>query len=91
MSLLSRILGAFREFSRGFLSTSTGVIEAELKEMENAFAVILMGALAGLPAPPSFIGISLLPLMEREIRVMLAKSGNLDDVFADWFSTLDFG
>ncbi|RMG59771.1 MAG: hypothetical protein D6713_04580 [Deltaproteobacteria bacterium] len=88
---MRRFIDALRDFAKGFAATSTSVLEAELKEMENAFTVILLGALAGFPAPPSFIGLSLLPSLEREIKVMLSRSGNLDDVFADWFSTLDFG
>ncbi len=76
---------------KGFLSRGTDAIEAELKEMENAFALITTGALSGMPAPPSYMGIKLLPYMEREMRVMLSRCSTLDDQFAQWFSILDFG
>lgn len=81
----------FSDFVRGFLSKSTDAIEAELKEMENAFALITTGAMSGIPAPPSYIGLRLLPYMEREITVMLSRSSSLDDQLAQWFSILEFG
>ncbi|MBW1980872.1 MAG: hypothetical protein JRJ12_06585 [Deltaproteobacteria bacterium] len=76
---------------RGMRDSSTSVLEAELKELENAFALMMLGALAGIPAPPSFLGVMLLPDLEREIRVMLCRSETLGDIFADWCDILDFG
>jgi len=78
-------------FIRGFLNHGTDAIEAELKEMESAFCIILLGALAGVPSPPSFISIKMLPFMEREILTMLSRSGHNYDRMAEWFGVLDFG
>ncbi len=78
-------------FAQGLRERSTSALEAELKELENAFALILLGALTGMPAPPSYLGIKLLPYMEREIRIMICRSETLGDIFADWFDILDFG
>lgn len=88
---LSPIKEAFSLFSQGLFDRSTSMLEVELKELENAFALVLLGALAGIPAPPSFLGIQLLPHLEREIKVMLCRSESLGDIFADWFDVLDFG
>lgn len=88
---LSKIKEGFLFFTKGLRERSTGALEAELKELENAFALILLGALTGIPAPPSYLGIKLLPFMEREIRVMICRSETLGDIFADWFDILDFG
>jgi len=90
-SMLPKIIKNFSLFSQGIKDRSTSVLEAEQKELENVFALILLGALAGIPAPPSFLGVRLLPYMEREIRVMLSKSETAGDIFADWFDILDFG
>ncbi len=88
---LKKIRDSFLLFSKGLRDRSTGALEAELKELENAFALILLGALTGMPAPPSYLGIKLLPFMEREIRIMICRSEALSDIFADWFDILDFG
>jgi len=78
-------------FIRGYLSRGTDALEAEVKEMESAFCIILLGALVGMPSPPSFIGIKMLPFMEWEIMVMISRSGPSDDRMAEWFGILDFG
>jgi len=77
--------------AKGFASTATDAIEAELKEMENAFALVLVSSLSGMPSPPGYLGLRLLPYMEREVMVMLSRAQNLDDQFAQWFSILEFG
>ncbi len=87
MGWLNNIL----DFFRGFFSSGTSVVEEELKEMENAFAVILLGALVGIPSPPSYISVKLLPHMEREILIMFSRSVPSEDILAHWFSTLEFG
>ena len=89
--MLKKIKETFLLFSKGFRDISTRAIEAELKELENVFALILMGALTGMPAPPSYLGIKLLPFMERELKIMICRSEALGDIFADWFDILDFG
>ncbi len=89
--MFKKIKEFFLLFSKGFRDISTRAIEAELKELENVFALIVTGALTGMPAPPSYLGIKLLPYMEREIKVMICRSEALDDIFADWFDVLDFG
>ncbi len=86
-----RLLEASRLFARGFADSATTVLEAELKEMENTFSLVMVGSLVGLPAPSSFVGVALLPYMERELMVMLSRSQGLDDKLAEWFGVLDFG
>ncbi len=88
---LSKIKESFLLLAKGLRERSTSALEAELKELENAFALILLGALTGMPATPSYLGIKLLPFLEREIRIMICRSESLGDIFADWFDILDFG
>lgn len=82
---------ALRAFLRGFATAGTDALEAELKEMENVFGLLLAGAMVGLPAPPQYIGLRLLPFIEREMIVMLRRVERSDDLLADWFSILDMG
>ncbi len=61
---------------------ATGALELELAEMENVFALLVVGSLVGLPFPPAPVGLSLLPHMQREVGVMLARADGLDDMLA---------
>lgn len=76
-------------FAAGFKEQSINTLERELQEMENAFALIICGSLIGLPAPPSLLGLKLLPYMEREMTIMFAKSWFLDDQLAGWAELVD--
>lgn len=95
MKGLNNYLRVFKEnlrfFLKGLFTRSTDALEAELKEMESAFCIILLGSLIGIPSPAPFIGIKLLPWMEQEIMVMLSRSDSINDRVAEWFGILDFG
>ncbi len=88
---LNKFFEISRLFARGFADSATSAMEAELKEMENTFCLVMVGSLIGLPAPASYVGVAMLPYMERELMVMLARSQGLDDKLAEWFGVLDFG
>ncbi|NJE41888.1 hypothetical protein E3E35_09105 [Thermococcus sp. GR7] len=76
-----------RQFLKGFVESfkqqSTEYIEFELRELENVFALVLMGAFVGIPSPPTTLVIRLMPHMVREIHVMQQRAVNLDDIFAE--------
>jgi len=80
-------LEPIKDFLKGlagaFKHQSTEYIEFELREMENVFALILMGAFVGIPSPPTTLVIRLMPHMMREIKVMQQRAVDLDDVFAE--------
>jgi len=80
---LQRIRDFLRGFSEAFKQQSTGYIEFELRELENVFALLLMGSFIGIPSPPTTLVIRLMPHMVKEIRVMESRAVNLDDVFAE--------
>ncbi len=88
---LNNWLTALRAFLKGFATAGTDALEAELKEMENVFGLLVMGSMVGLPMPPQHIGLRLLPFIEREMIVMLRRAERSDDLLADWFSILDMG
>ncbi len=71
---LLRLKEIVDSFSKGFKDSSVRVIEMELKEMENAFALILLGSLIGIPSPLNYLSFSLLPYIERELKVMIVRS-----------------
>ncbi|MBN1242677.1 MAG: hypothetical protein JXA15_08225 [Spirochaetales bacterium] len=58
---------------------ATGMLEFELRELENAFALLVLGGFAGLPSPPSPIAMELLPYLERELTVMMSRSDLAQD------------
>lgn len=87
--LAKRFLEALRLFSQGFRERAVDTIEKELSEMESSFALLLYSSLVGLPSPPPLVGLSLLPYMERELSIMLAKSRHLDDAWAVWADLAD--
>lgn len=89
--ILGTIKEALKGIEEGFKAKSVSAIEFELKELENVFCLLLMGSFAGIPAPPAFLSLTLLPHMEREIKIMLAKSEKIDDPLGNLFSVFDVG
>jgi len=69
-------LGVIRQVNR---ERATEMIEFELKELENIFTLLVIGGFVGMPAPPTPIAIELLPLLERELSIMLSRSDFAQD------------
>ncbi|MHB0855768.1 MAG: hypothetical protein ACYC1H_11280 [Rectinema subterraneum] len=63
-----------RTFSQVNREKATGMLDFELKELENIFALLILGGFVGLPSPPSPIAVELLPYMEKELTVLLART-----------------
>ena len=83
--ILKDILSGFDSSHREQAASLTGV---EVRELENIFALLLLGSFIGLPAPPSFLAVELLPFMEREIGVLNARAGDAGDMLAELCGTL---
>lgn len=64
-------------------------VEYELDELDNIFGILVLGAFIGIPAPPIHITMDLLPLMERELNLMLEKVSTAHDPLGDLFSVLE--
>jgi hypothetical protein len=58
---------------------ASGMLEFELKELENAFMLLLLGSLAGYPSPPPALAVELLPCLDAELRLMLARADLAQD------------
>ena len=87
--LIEFVKDIFFGISDGIKSRTIDTIEAELKDMEGAFGLLLFGSLIGMPIFSSFVGVSLLPYIEREIITMLSRSKMLDDFASYWFEIAD--
>ena len=84
---MARILENVKYFIKGFISAfkqqSTEYLEFEERELENVFALLLMGAFVGIPSPPTTLVMRLMPHMVREIYVMQQRAVNMDDIFGE--------
>jgi hypothetical protein len=60
----------------------------EVQELENIFSLLLMGSFIGLPAPPTFLSVELLPFMEREMRILHQRAEDAHDMLAEIMGTL---
>ncbi|HOK06087.1 MAG TPA: hypothetical protein PK836_03055 [Syntrophales bacterium] len=60
----------------------------EVRELENIFALLIMGSFIGLPAPPTFLAVELLPFMEREMRVVQRRAEDSCDMMAEMMGAL---
>ena len=67
---------------------ATEMLEFEVMELRNIFALLLFGSFVGMPAPPVHITLQLLPLMEREVQLMLTRINVAHDALAEVVSTL---
>ena len=67
---------------------ATEMLEFELLELRNIFALLLFGSFVGMPAPPVHITLQLLPLMESDVQLMLRRINVAHDALAEVVSTL---
>lgn len=56
---------------------------AEVAELRNIFALLLLGAFVGMPSPPTFLAVELLPFMEKELRVLDRRANDACDMLAE--------
>lgn len=68
---------------------ATHVVEVELIQLENIFALLLFGCFVGFPAPPVHLTLKLLPKMEKELIIMMNRVFTSKDPLGELFSTLD--
>jgi hypothetical protein len=82
---IGRFISGFRAMHREKVIALTCV---ELNELENIFALLLLGSFVGFPAPPTFLAVELLPFMEREMSVLHQRAEDACDMLAQMASTL---
>ncbi|MBT3807265.1 MAG: hypothetical protein HOG03_22135 [Desulfobacula sp.] len=70
---------------------AVGTIEAELEELEYIFAVLVQGTFIGMPSPPVQICMDLLPLMEKDLILLLERVDTANEPLSRLFSVFDIG
>jgi hypothetical protein len=92
-SYLARAFGLIRAFFKGVDQAHRDKMVAltnyEARELENMFVLLLIGSFAGMPSPPSFLAVELLPFLEREIRVLNRRAESASDALAEIMGTID--
>jgi len=70
---------------------ATSILEFEAHELENIFALLVLGGFAGLPSPPSPVAVELLPYMEKELLMLLSRTDLAQDPIGVLASMLEVG
>jgi hypothetical protein len=84
-----KIVSAFNVADGVMRSKAVETIEYEVGELDNIFAILVLGVFIGIPSPPIHITMELLPEMENEFELMLEKVSTAHDPLGDLFSVLD--
>ena len=63
-------------------------LEVEVEEMDHILGILVLGVFIGLPSPPMQISLELMPLMEKELLLMMEKVDTANEPMAQLFSTL---
>jgi hypothetical protein len=84
-----KIVSAFQVADEVLRSKAVETIEYEVGELDNIFAILVLGAFIGIPSPPIHITMGLLPEMGKELEIMLEKVSTAHDPLGDLFSVLD--
>ena len=88
-SIKGKIVSVFHVADEVMRSKAVETIEYEVGELDNIFAILVLGAFIGIPSPPIHITMALLPEMEKEFEIMLEKVSTAHDPLGDLFSVLD--
>ena len=84
-----KIVSAFNMTDEVMRSKAVETVEYEVGELDNIFAILVLGAFIGIPSPPIHVTMALLPEMEKELEIMLEKVSTAHDPLGDLFSVLD--
>ena len=88
-TIKEKIVSAFNVADEVMRGKAVETIEYEVGELDNIFAILVLGAFIGIPSPPIHITMALLPEMEKELVIMLEKVSTAHDPLGDLFSVLD--
>lgn len=70
-------------------SRAVGTIEVEQEELEYIFALLVQGTFIGMPSPPVQICLDLLPLMEKDLILLLDRVETANEPLSRLFSIFD--
>lgn len=70
---------------------AVSTVEEELEELEYIFAILVQGAFIGMPSPPAQISLDLLPMMEKDLVLLLERMNTANEPLSRLFSVFDIG
>lgn len=86
------VFSFFRRFLSRFHAShredAVALTIVEAQELENIFALLLLGSFVGLPSPPTFLAVELLPFMERELKILNRRAEDAGDMLAEMCGTI---
>ena len=82
---------AWQAFDKAAKAKSTDVLEYEVAELQNVFALVVVGSFVGLPSPPMQITLDLLPYMDEELVILMNKISTANSPISDLVSIFDVG
>ena len=88
-TIKGKFAAAFKVTDEVMRAKAVETIAYEVEELDNIFAILVLGAFIGIPSPPIHITMALLPEMEAEFEIMLEKVSTAHDPLGDLFSVLD--
>ena len=80
-----------RDIDASHRANACALTVTEVEELRNIFALMLMGSFVGLPSPPSFLAVELLPHMQKELEILHKRAQDADDMLAEMFGILGIG
>ena len=86
--LARRYMRAYKALNFSAQDVAVETIEHEVAELDNIFGILVLGAFIGIPSPPIHITMELLPLMDKEMDIMLDKVLTAHDPLGHLFSVL---
>lgn len=87
-SVFEHIKHFVQGFSQAHREKVIGLTCMEQQELENVFALLLLGSFVGFPAPPTFLAVELLPFMEREMHILGQRAEDASDMLGQMMGTL---
>ena len=87
--IIQNIKTLFYNITQSHRSRAIELTKFELRELENLFVLLLLGAFTGIPSPLSMLAVELLPYLEHELKVMEIRAKNADDALAELAGLLD--
>ncbi len=89
--LRKKLLSFALTTSEVFRGRAVKTIEIELEELEHIFGLLVLGSFVGMPSPPVHISLNLMPVMERELLLMMEKVDTAHEPLSELFSALEIG
>lgn len=88
-TLKNRLVRLWRTADEVAREKAVDTVSHEVTELENIFALLVLGMFVGIPSPPIQITLDLMPDMEHEFDLMLSKVATAHDPLGELFSVLD--